>query len=186
MGVWTGAGGAGIGAGGGIISAYGQHLAQKKQNQWNLERRDDAWRREERLANSAHQREVRDLRLAGLNPILSAGGGGASSPVGGMITSTDPSKGAETAASSVMHAARLKAELALMGEQTRKVGAEADLVTSKAFPRGVIESAQRKALDFAKRNAGTAKKYGKLGLKAIGTVSPAFRAYDLIRNRGKH
>lgn len=36
------------------------------------------WRHDEYMANSAHQREVNDLRSAGLNPILSATGGSGS------------------------------------------------------------------------------------------------------------
>ena len=36
------------------------------------------WRHDEYMANSAHQREVNDLRSAGLNPVLSATGGSGS------------------------------------------------------------------------------------------------------------
>lgn len=45
------------------------------------------------LANTAHQREIADLKAAGLNPILSASGAGASLPSLGVASQINPGEG---------------------------------------------------------------------------------------------
>ena len=91
------------------------------QNNWNRRAAERSMGFTERMSNTAHQREVEDLRAAGLNPILSAGGSGASRPAG---TSYQAENVVGAAISSALDIARMKKELS-------EADANIDLLTSQ-------------------------------------------------------
>lgn len=69
------------------------------------------WRHDEYMANSAHQREVNDLRSAGLNPVLSATGGS------GAATTSTPVIQSNSASASVSARQQAKAQQLQAGLQ---------------------------------------------------------------------
>lgn len=68
---------------------YSGKSQQEAANEANIQSAREQMAFQERMSSTAHQREVKDLEAAGINPILSAKLGGASSP-GGAMASVSP------------------------------------------------------------------------------------------------
>ena len=131
---------------GGVTSALGS-LYSASQSRKEAQRNRDF---QERMSSTAHQREVKDLRKAGLNPILSATKlAGSSTPGGSMATM--PDLGAHTG----------KSLLALA--QLRLVKAQARKINSDAANSEYQQPENRAIADLFDSPAGTGAKLLQLG-----------------------
>lgn len=99
----------------------------KAQNAANAQQAANQMAFQEKMSTSAHQREVADLKKAGLNPMLSAKLGGASSP-GGAQARMENTSAAGTAA------AMNSAQMANLQANTKKTTAEANVIEKTGQP----------------------------------------------------
>ena len=116
----TGSSGGNLGFISAIIQAASARRLQREQKQLTK----DSWAFQERMSSTAYQRAVTDMRAAGLNPVLAASRGGASTPTIGMQQLTGDDIGG--AVGSALATRRLKQELKNMKADVKKKAAETD------------------------------------------------------------
>lgn len=148
--------------GGAAISSIGMGSANKT----NVGFQRDLTQHQTNMANTAHQRQVHDLRQAGLNPILSASRGAGNVPGG---ATGAKNKFADAPAAS-RAAAIIGSEIKNLNAQSAKNNADAALQSSRKQGQDLINKkleAISKPFDDASGLYDTLKTSAKSGYEAI-------------------
>jgi len=123
------------------VPGIGSFMGQESANVANAQQAQQQMDFQREMSNTAHQREVTDLKAAGLNPMLSAmGGSGASTPSGAQATMGNSLAGMGELGPTAMSLISAKKDLELKDKAADK--ADIDISLAKDTNHKIVQEAE--------------------------------------------
>lgn len=158
-----------------IIAGGAQLIGGLASASQNRKMAREQMRFQERMSSTAHQRQVKDLRAAGLNPMLSIMQGGESTPTGAMSQMDDV---VGPAASSAVGVRRLAKELEFLKQQAYATHAQGNLSDVNAETALQVQPSVVSGAKSAAREAAANAEMAEYGVNSARAGSKVYEGRE--------